>query len=78
MPDIFLYRFSHLMNKHAERLLVPTLDIDLVWHTHQLMPTKYAVDCTNYIGHFVDQQVYHSISIRIDVTNGIIVSVTIK
>ena len=36
-------------------IFVPTLDIDLVWHTHQLISEKYHYDCTKYVGHFVDQ-----------------------
>lgn len=34
-------------------LLCPTLDIDLAWHTHQLLPSYYA-DCFVTIGMFVD------------------------
>jgi hypothetical protein len=34
---------------------VPTLDIDLVWHTHQLISAKYQSDCTTYVGRFIDQ-----------------------
>jgi hypothetical protein len=34
---------------------VPTLDIDLIWHSHQLMGGKYGVDCDVYIGRRVDQ-----------------------
>ncbi|KAF9786260.1 hypothetical protein BJ322DRAFT_775798 [Thelephora terrestris] len=33
---------------------VPTLDIDLVWHTHQLSPKAYKKDCTLYVGKFVN------------------------
>ncbi|KAG1743622.1 uncharacterized protein EDB91DRAFT_1200520 [Suillus paluster] len=33
---------------------VPTLDIDLIWHTHQLMGGRYGVDCEIYIGRRVD------------------------
>ena len=36
---------------------VPTLDIDLVWHTHQLFSEKYQSDCTQYVGRFIDQSV---------------------
>uniref|UniRef100_A0A060T7E2 ARAD1C21032p n=1 Tax=Blastobotrys adeninivorans TaxID=409370 RepID=A0A060T7E2_BLAAD len=35
-------RFLDLLgNGRKRRFLVPTLDIDLVWHTHQLSPLKY-------------------------------------
>ncbi|KAF9034120.1 hypothetical protein BJ165DRAFT_1320124, partial [Panaeolus papilionaceus] len=33
---------------------VPTLDIDLVWHTHQLHPTNYMQDTTHYVKRFID------------------------
>lgn len=36
-------------------MFVPTLDIDLAWHTHQLMASRYGVDCEMYIGRYVDQ-----------------------
>jgi hypothetical protein len=32
----------------------PTLDIDLGWHTHQLMTTKYRNDMIAYTGSFTD------------------------
>ena len=38
-------------------LFVPTLDIDLVSHTHQLISEKYRSDCTKYVGRFIDQWV---------------------
>ncbi|KAL0950336.1 hypothetical protein HGRIS_010307 [Hohenbuehelia grisea] len=34
--------------------LVPTLDIDLAWHTHQLMATAYGTDCKEVLGKFID------------------------
>jgi hypothetical protein len=40
---------------------VPTLDIDLVWHTHQLMPSKYQQDSESYVGRFIDQFVHSRI-----------------
>jgi len=41
---------------------VPTLDVDLVWHTHQLSPKAYRKDCSLYVGKFVnhDDQVGES------------------
>ncbi|KAF9644170.1 hypothetical protein BDM02DRAFT_3175056, partial [Thelephora ganbajun] len=43
-------------------LFVPTLDIDLAWHTHQLSPKAYKKDCGLYAGKFVnhDDQVEES------------------
>ncbi|KAH7910332.1 hypothetical protein BJ138DRAFT_1153215 [Hygrophoropsis aurantiaca] len=33
---------------------VPTLDIDLAWHTHQLMAGEYKNDCATLVGKYVD------------------------
>ncbi|KAF9034107.1 hypothetical protein BJ165DRAFT_1534302 [Panaeolus papilionaceus] len=48
------HAFLDLMATHPGTMLVPTLDIDLVWHTHQLMSSNYVDDCTKYVGRFVD------------------------
>ncbi|RCK63489.1 hypothetical protein Cantr_09982 [Candida viswanathii] len=37
--------FELLTDKTLNRMLVPTLDIDLFWHTHQLMLYGYIRDC---------------------------------
>ncbi|RSL98792.1 hypothetical protein CDV31_012423, partial [Fusarium ambrosium] len=34
-------RFMSIMAKNASKVAVPTLDIDLPWHTHQLTPFSY-------------------------------------
>ncbi|KAJ3036157.1 hypothetical protein HDV00_003013 [Rhizophlyctis rosea] len=34
-------QFLLLMDRHKANFLVPTLDIDLMWHTHQLHPLRY-------------------------------------
>ena len=33
--------FFYIMAKHPGHMAVPTLDVDLAWHTHQLMPRRY-------------------------------------
>ncbi|KAG5650291.1 hypothetical protein H0H81_012733 [Sphagnurus paluster] len=33
---------------------VPTLDIDLVWDTHQLTGPEYNADCKQYVGRYID------------------------
>ncbi|KAF8549934.1 hypothetical protein OG21DRAFT_1447248 [Imleria badia] len=50
------HAFLDLMTAYPSSMLVPTLDIDLVWHTHQLMASRYSVDCEMYIGHYVDHE----------------------
>ncbi|KAI1262938.1 hypothetical protein F5Y18DRAFT_146629 [Xylariaceae sp. FL1019] len=34
-------RFRDIMNKYPNEVAVPTLDVDLAWHTHQLSPFSY-------------------------------------
>ena len=34
-------RFFQIMASHPDKVAVPTLDIDLAWHTHQLNPVSY-------------------------------------
>lgn len=50
-------RYHAFLNLMAEsdQFLVPSLDIDLVWHTHQLNASAYAKDTRQYIGYFVHQ-----------------------
>ncbi|KAJ1971742.1 hypothetical protein H4R35_005084 [Dimargaris xerosporica] len=47
--------FMELMKGRHHRVLVPTLDVDLAWHTHQLFPKQYAdytIRCTGrHINH---------------------------
>ncbi|TGZ83493.1 hypothetical protein EX30DRAFT_393099 [Ascodesmis nigricans] len=38
-------RFIDLFRLHPGETMVPTLDIDLIWHTHQLSPMRYRVFC---------------------------------
>ncbi|KAJ5825222.1 hypothetical protein N7474_002360 [Penicillium riverlandense] len=42
-------KFLQLM-KENKCTLVPTLDIDLLWHTHQLSPVAYEKYCKKYLG----------------------------
>ncbi|KAF8905840.1 hypothetical protein CPB84DRAFT_1960342 [Gymnopilus junonius] len=48
------HAFLDLMASSPTSFFVPTLDIDLVWHTHQLMPQKYGSDCRQYVKRFID------------------------
>jgi Glycine-rich domain-containing protein-like len=49
--------FLDLLSTSPASFFVPTLDIDLVWHTHQLMAQKYDADCRAFVGRFIDQYV---------------------
>ncbi|KAJ4294725.1 hypothetical protein N0V88_004959 [Collariella sp. IMI 366227] len=43
-------KFLQLLHAHSTLTFVPTLDIDLVWHTHQLSPIPYRNYCTTHVG----------------------------
>ncbi|KAK4360589.1 hypothetical protein RND71_019541 [Anisodus tanguticus] len=46
--------FLHLIRRNKERSIksftVPTYDIDLIWHTHQLYPASYCKDLVDIMG----------------------------
>ncbi|MCB1917122.1 MAG: glycine-rich domain-containing protein-like [Rhodocyclaceae bacterium] len=46
-------RFLFLTCLHPERLVVPTKEIDEVWHAHILDTKKYFDDCHNLCGKFI-------------------------
>ncbi|KAK7630790.1 hypothetical protein IWX48DRAFT_164987 [Phyllosticta citricarpa] len=43
-----------LLKWHPKTMLVPTLDVDLVWHTHQCAGTQYQADMEQWTGKFID------------------------
>ncbi|KAI9771742.1 MAG: hypothetical protein M1839_002757 [Geoglossum umbratile] len=47
-------RFIYLLGSEGGRNLVPTLDIDLIWHTHQLCPPFYNFLMLRDTGRFVN------------------------
>ncbi|KAL2255371.1 hypothetical protein VTK26DRAFT_3506 [Humicola hyalothermophila] len=47
-------RFFQLMASNPGKLAVPTLDVDLAWHTHQLSPSRYYAYSLAWMGRFVD------------------------
>ncbi|KAJ3320301.1 hypothetical protein HDU76_000340 [Blyttiomyces sp. JEL0837] len=48
------HRFLLLMGKEPDRFLVPTLDIDLMWHTHLIFPSFYQRYCIQFLKRIVD------------------------
>ncbi|KAF7304496.1 hypothetical protein HMN09_00852000 [Mycena chlorophos] len=48
------HAFLDLMANSPRIFLVPTLDIDLAWHTHQLRSYEYYYDTKNHVRVFVD------------------------
>jgi hypothetical protein len=47
-------RFIAIMKKHPDKMAVPTLDVDLAWHTHQLTPKDYYAYTVGKTGKFID------------------------
>lgn len=47
-------QFLHLFKDPANHYIVPTNDIDLVWHTHQCAGAKYADDMRTIVGRFIN------------------------
>ncbi|KAL6512958.1 hypothetical protein OROHE_019748 [Orobanche hederae] len=50
--------FLHLIKRNREKSIksfsVPTYDIDLIWHTHQLHPVSYGTDLLQIMGKILD------------------------
>lgn len=46
-------RFLKLIATHPEQAIVPSKEIDEVWHTHILDTRKYAEDCQKIFGFFL-------------------------
>lgn len=42
--------FLALAKENPGQMLVPTLDVDLIWHAHMLSPDDYAADCAALLG----------------------------
>ncbi|KAI1431765.1 hypothetical protein GGR50DRAFT_677727 [Xylaria sp. CBS 124048] len=47
-------RFTKIMASCPDKIAVPTLDIDLAWHTHQLSPASYYVWMCSETKKFID------------------------
>lgn len=50
----FLHLIKTIKERKLESLCVPTHDIDLIWHTHQLFPVAYGKDMKAIHGRVVD------------------------
>ncbi|XP_025085903.1 uncharacterized protein LOC112559134 [Pomacea canaliculata] len=47
-------KFLYLKQQNPELFVVPTYDIDLLWHTHQLHPLRYKEDTERILGRTLD------------------------
>jgi hypothetical protein len=50
--------FMCLIHSYPNVALVPTQEIDKIWHTHILDTEKYAADCQMLFGHFIHHYPY--------------------
>ncbi|ODA83242.1 hypothetical protein RJ55_01754 [Drechmeria coniospora] len=48
------HRFMAIMRRYPSQVAVPTLDVDLAWHTHQLSPFAYYASTVARTGKFID------------------------
>ncbi|KAG6805310.1 hypothetical protein H0H92_015894, partial [Tricholoma furcatifolium] len=48
------HAFLNLMSASPASFFVPTLDIDLAWHTHQLLGNTYHEHCLKFVGRYID------------------------
>jgi len=56
---VALYRcFLKLCLLHPGARIVPTRQLDRVWHAHVLDTAKYRADCDHLFGHFIDHFPY--------------------
>ena len=47
-------KFMKLIMTHPSQVMVPTLEIDLAWHTHMLHPSTYRLFTFKYTGQYVN------------------------
>ena len=47
-------RFMQLFKMYPGTMMVPTLDIDLIWHTHQCSPKSYQAFCEKEAGRSIN------------------------
>ncbi|OMP01665.1 hypothetical protein COLO4_11678 [Corchorus olitorius] len=50
----FLHLIKRNKEKSIKRFCVPTYDIDLIWHTHQLHPVAYCKDLNKAVGKILE------------------------
>lgn len=56
IPRLTIFHsFLDLMASSPASFFVPTLDIDLAWHSHQLSAKQYESDCATYVQRYIDQ-----------------------
>lgn len=54
-------RFLTLKTLHPQEVLVPTKEVDTIWHAHILDTRSYRHDCERLFGRFIDHYPYFGI-----------------
>ena len=54
------YRFLQLKSSNPTLLLIPTLDIEMIWQTHLLRPQMYQNDCMRLFHRVIDHSLIHN------------------
>ncbi|WP_219884550.1 glycine-rich domain-containing protein [Merismopedia glauca] len=59
-------RFLVLTYLYPDEQIVPSREVDLVWHTHILDTAKYRADCNVLFGRFIDHWPYFGMTDEAD------------
>ena len=51
--EVWYRRFLYLSSIYKDKVIVPSKDIDMFWHTHILDTQKYMLDCENLFGMYI-------------------------
>ena len=51
--EIWYRRFLYLSSIYSDKVIVPSKEIDIFWHTHILDTQKYMSDCENLFGKYI-------------------------
>ena len=51
--EVWYRRFLYLSSIYNNKVIVPSKDIDMFWHTHILDTQKYMLDCENLFGRYI-------------------------
>eukprot|EP01080_Neovahlkampfia_damariscottae_P011588 gene11588-4831_t len=62
-------KFLELKEKYPNLILIPTQDIEIIWFSHLLRPSKYHKDCKKYFKKLIDHKLCltdYEISVKLD------------
>ena len=52
-------RYLVMCGMEPETAIIPTLDVDEVWHAHVLHTKRYAEDCNAFFGYFLHHEPFN-------------------